>query len=377
MKRWAIIIFVVMVIFAAATVVGFHIAVRLLKDKVVEALGTGSKVAGLKVGWNSIELVGIEIAGPKGWPAARTLHAERVTIVPSLKSLFTDNIKIASITIEKPYISTYRTPGKLALVPTLLHPGADREKRGAGEPSKRTVVIDRITIHDGVMEVFDATVGRPPVKARLERIEATVSDIVAPALKDKVTFQIDAVVKGKQRDGKTKITGWVAEIGRDSSSQFVLEGVDLVSLQPYLAQKGDVRVERGSLDLNLKSEVRNNQLDGKGRLVIRELQLAQSSGFMGTFMGMPRNAVVNSLKNRNGAIDVDFILKGDITHPNFSLNEALSTRIAAGLAGQLGFSLKELGEGVGRLGQKGAEGIGKAAGGIGSAVRDMFGGEKR
>lgn len=296
-----------------------------------------------------------------------------MTIVPSLKSLFSDNVKIASIEIDKPYMSVYRTPGKLALVPTLLHPGAAREKERAGEPSRRTVTIDKIALHDGVMEVFDATVGRQPVKTRLERIEAAAHDIVAPALKDKAAFELEAVVKGKQRDGKAKISGWLAQTGRDSSSHFILEGVDLVVLQPYLAKKGDVRVERGSLDLNLKSEVRDNRLDGKGKLVIRDLQLAQSgSGFMGTFMGVPRSAVVNSLKDHNGAIDVDFTLKGDVTHPNFSLNEALSTRIAAGLAGQLGFSLKGLGEGVGSLGQKGVEGVGKAAGGIGDTVRGLF-----
>jgi hypothetical protein len=130
--------------------------------------------------------------------------------------------------------------------------------------------------------------------------------------------------------------------------------MDLVSLQPYLARKGDVRVERGSFDLNLKSEVRNNQLDGKGKVVIRDLQLAQSAGFAGTFMGVPRNAVLNSMKDHNGAIDLDFTLKGDITHPTFSLNEALSTRIAGG------------------LGQKGVEGVGQAAGGIGAAIKDIF-----
>jgi hypothetical protein len=70
-------------------------------------------------------------------------------------------------------------------------------------------------------------------------------------------------------------------------------------------------------------------------------------------MGMPRNAVVNSLKDRNGSIDIDFALKGDVSRPNFSLNEALGTRIAAGMAGQLGVSIKGLAEGVGGLGESG------------------------
>ena len=83
MKRWAIIIFVVVVFFAVGTVVGFRIAVGMLKDKVVAALGPGSELRELKVGWNSIELVGLNIKAPKDWPAAKTLEAERVTIVPS------------------------------------------------------------------------------------------------------------------------------------------------------------------------------------------------------------------------------------------------------------------------------------------------------
>jgi uncharacterized protein involved in outer membrane biogenesis len=376
MKRWGIIVGVTLVVVAIGTFVAFRFAVNLLKDKIAVALGPGGELREIKVGWNSIELAGLSIQAPKDWPAAKTLEAERVTIVPSLRSLFTDQIKIASITIEKPYISALRTPGKLAIVPSLIKPG-EKEKRRESQAAARTVAISRLELKDGVMEVYDATVGRPPVRIRLEAIHAVVRDVVAPALKEKSEFEIDAIVKGAKRDGQVKISGWLAELGRDSSSQFILSGVDLVSLQPYLVKKGDVRVEKGSVDLNLKSEVRNNQLDGKGKLVIRELQLADSGGFMGTFMGMPRNAVVNSLKDKKGVIDIDFALKGDVTHPNFSLNEALSTRIAAGVAGQLGVSIKGLAEGVGTLGGKSAEGVGKAAGGIGSAVRDLFGGGEK
>ncbi|HTM08612.1 MAG TPA: DUF748 domain-containing protein [Verrucomicrobiae bacterium] len=370
MKRIALITGSIILVVLLAAAVGFRIAVAKLKDRVVAALGPGSELKALNVGWSSIELVALRVPAPKDWPAARTLEAERIKLVPSLKSLLSNDVKIASVEIEKPYVSVYRTPGKVALVPTLLHTG---DKPGDEKASARTVTIDRITVHDGVMEIYDATIAtKKPVKTRLEAIEATVKDVVAPTLNDKADFEIDAIVKGARRDGKAKVSGWVAQHGKDSSSHLVLDGLDLVNLQPYLARKGDVRVERGSLDLNLVSEVRSNQLDGKGKVVLRDLQLAQSGGFAGTFMGVPRNAVLNSLKDNNGAIDLDFNLKGDISHPNFSLNEALSTRIAAGLAGQLGVSVKGLVEGVGGLGEKGVEGVGKAAGGIGGAIKDIF-----
>ena len=369
MKRIALVTGSIILVVLLAAAVGFHFAVAKLKQRVVAALGPGTELKALNVGWSSIELIALRVPAPKGWPEARTLEAERIRLVPSLRSLLSNDVKIASVEIEKPYVSAYRTPGKVALVPTLLHAG---DKPADAKASARTVTIDRITVHEGVMEIYDATVGPKVVKTRLEGIEATVKDVVAPTLNDKTEFEIDAVVKGAHRDGKAKVSGWVAQHGRDSSSRIVLEGVDLVSLQPYLARKGDVRVERGNFDLNMKSEVRNNQLDGKGKVILRDLQLARSGGFAGTFMGVPRNAVLNSLKDNNGTIDLDFTLKGDVSRPNFSLNETLSTRIAAGLAGQLGVSVKGLVEGVGGLGEKGVEGVGKAAGGIGSAVKDIF-----
>jgi hypothetical protein len=94
-------------------------------------------------------------------------------------------------------------------------------------------------------------------------------------------------------------------------------------------------------------------------------------------MGMPRNAVVGFLKDNNNTIAVDFTLKGDTSNPNFSLNENLSTRIAASMAGTLGVSLKNVAEDIGILGRKGAEGAGSVVEGVGSAVKRLFGGDKR
>ena len=379
MKRWGVIVVVFILLFLGAGVLGFRMAVRMLKDKVAAALGAGSQVAELKVGWNSVELAGLDIQGPKGWPAARTLHADRVTIVPSLRSLLTGEIHISSITVEKPYLSALRTPGKLVMVPSLLAAGGGKaqDKKSDTESSGRAVLISEIALRDGVIEIFDATVSRPPLKIRLEQIEAVVRDIAAPSLKERTRFELSAVVKGARRDGRMKISGWVGEIGKDSSSHIVLDRVDLVSLQPYLAKKGEARLDKGTLDLNVKSEVRSNKLDGKGKIIIRELEFAPSRGYLDTFMGLPRNAVIGFLKDHDGAIDVDFTLKGDTSHPDFSLNETLATRIAAGMAGQLGVSIKGIAEGVEGLGRKGVQGAAGVAEGIGSAVKGLFGGSEK
>ena len=189
-------------------------------------------------------------------------------------------------------------------------------------------------------------------------------------------FDIAGVVKGVRRDGRLKITGWVGPGARDSSSQIALAEADLVALQPYLVKKNEARVANGTLNLKLNSEVRNNRLDGKGNVVLRSLQFAPSRGLFDTFMGLPRNAVISFLKDHNDAIDVDFTLTGDTRNPNFSLNEDLSTRIATGMAGQLGVGIRDLAEGVGTIGRKGLEGAGRLVEGVGSAVKRLFGGER-
>ncbi|MBI2229032.1 MAG: DUF748 domain-containing protein [Deltaproteobacteria bacterium] len=376
MKRWQIIVLAVVLILGVAVVAGYRIGVRLLQGKVVEALGPGSRIAEIKVNWFSIEVLGLSIDGPRGWPAARTLEAERVTIVPDLRSLLTSHVRIASIVVERPYLSMLRTPGKLIMVPSLTEREGSKADASTKNGPARAVMISTIELKNGSIEVFDATVSRPPLKTRLEQIDAVIGDVAAPAT-GRTQFDLAAVVKGVKRDGRAKITGWVGPGARDSSSRIALAAVDMVALQPYLVKKHEAQVTQGSLDLNLSSEVRNNNLDGKGRVVIKDLEFALARGLLDTFMGVPRDAVIGFLKDHNNAIGVDFALKGDTSHPNFSLNENLSTRIATAMAGQLGVSIRNVAEGLGTLGRKGVEGAGGVVEGVGSAVKRLFGGEKK
>jgi Domain of Unknown Function (DUF748) len=372
MKRWQAIAIVVIAVLAIGVLLGYHLGVRLLQDKVVAALGPGSRLTELKVNWFSIELLGLSIDGPKGWPAARAFEAERVTIVPDLRTLFTDKIGIASIVVEKPYLSVLRLPGKLVMVPSLMERDGNKRNGRSSQDSTHAVMISTIKLKDGSLDLYDANVSRPPLKTRMEEIEAVIRDVEAPA-SEKTHFDLNGIVKGVKRDGRAKVSGWVGPGARDSSSRVELEAVDLVALQPYLVKNNETRVVKGTLDLKLASEVRNNNLDGKGNLILQDLEFAPARGYFETFMGLPRNTVISFLKDNNNAIDIDFTLKGNTSNPNFSLNESLSTRIATAMAGQLGVSIKNVAEGLGTIGRKGMEGAGSVVEGVGSTVKRLFG----
>ena len=379
MKRWQIVVLATLLLLGIGIVTGYRLGVRLLQDRLADLLGPGSSIASLKVNWFSLDLFGVSIEAPQDWPTAQAFRAERITIVPSLGTLLTDQIHISSIVFEEPYLAVLRTREKMVIVPGLTETAAGNKKaeNRSGHTSRRTVTISKITMQQGVVELFDATVSRPPLKTRLERVEGVIRDIAVPWLENKTHFELAGIVKGMKRDGRAKAAGWVGPARRDSSSQITLDAVDLVSLQPYLVRMGEGQLRKGILDMRLNSEVRANRLNGKGKIIIRDLEFAPSRSYFETFMGIPRSAVISFLKNHQNAIDVDFMLTGDISNPRFSINEAIATRLAMGMAAELGVSIRSLAEDFGALGKRSVEGVAGVVEGAGAVLKGLLGGAQK
>lgn len=379
-RRWGLIGIIILVTLIVGGVLAFRSAVALLKDKVEAALGPGSKIKALKVGWSAVEVEGLRIAGRQGWPTKETLRADRVFVVPSLTSLLTGEVKVGSITVVSPYLSVLRTrDGKLIVLPSLLSRPPAPSGGGSGAPG-RTVTISRVTLRDGVVEFFDATVGQPPLKIRLEQIQASVRDVVAPTLTGRTRFDLTGVLKGVQQDGRASVSGWAELVSRDSSVHMRLNSVDLVALQPYLKKAGETRVNKGVLDLDLDSQVIQRQLRAPGELVISDLELAPGRGTVDTFMGVDRNALINYLKTKDDKIRLDFVITGDIDNPRFSLNEFFANQMALALKETIGPLAVELLkqkalEQTGKPGDSGESG--KAAEGVLREFKGIFGGEKK
>ena len=376
--RWRWIALGGLALLVAGGAIAFRLAVGILRDRVIDALGPESKVAAIRVGWSSLDVEGLEIAGPAGWPARDALRAEHVTLVPSLRGLFSGELRVRSITAIQPYLSMLRTKdGRLQVLPSLLvdekgaEPPAAPPSLAAAAPS---VSIDRITLLGGVLDLFDASVAQPPLAIHLEQVEATLLDVAVPSLLGKTRFDVSAVLEGPRQAGTVTIVGWAEIASRDSSLKTTLRTVDLRALEPYLIRAGERGVQKGSLDLDLQSVVSRNRIRAPGQLTISGLELDPATGAFGTFMGLPRDAVLGALKNQRDQIAVSFVLEGNIDDPQFSLNEAFTTRLASSLAEALGVSLGGLATGVGSLGQKGVEAVGDAAQG---AVQQIFQGDEK
>jgi len=360
-KRWVLVLLAVIAIVAVAGAIGLHFAAQALKSRVEQALGPDSEIGAIRVGWSALEIDGLRIKGPPGWPAADALRARRIVIVPDLGGLLSSRIRISSISVEDAYLSALRTrDGRLRLLPGLLETPA--KKKPAANAAVPAVTIGAVKLHGGALEFFDASVRQPPHKLRLEQLEAEVDNLHVPDLAGRTKIQLNGMVKGVQHDGTLAVSGWAEIADKNSELSSQLNGADLVAFQPYLIKAAETGVRRGTLDLGLKSTVSKNHLHAPGDLRLNGLELESSGGALSTFMGMPRQAIVGALKNGNGQIEVHFTLDGDLDDPHFSVNENLATRLGAGIAQTLGVSVEGL-----------ARGVGNAAHGLGSTVRKLFG----
>lgn len=361
-RRWLTILGGTLAVLLVAGFAAFQFAIHLLKDKVEQALGPRSEVREIRVGLAGVEVLGIRIPAPQGsgkgaWPTDDQLRAERILVVPALRDLLSANIVLHNIRVEGAYLSLLRArEGRLRVLPSLLEkPEADKHPSAAP-----AISIGKIELVDSSVEFFDATVRQPPLKLRLEHIDASVANLRLPELTGRSDIVVEGILKGVHQDGKISIRGQAELASKDSEMSTRLRGVDLLALQPYLIKAAETGVRKGTLDLDLNSTIRRGQLHAPGTLTLSGLELSTAGG--GTFMGMPRNAVVSMMKDKNGQIAVKFTLEGDINDPRFSLNENLTTRIGSSIAGSLGISLEGLAKGVGSAGSGIAKGIGESLG---------------
>ena len=329
-----------------AAVLTFQFALRRLHAGIEQALGPRASVEAISLGWSGVEITGLRIRGERGaWPAADELRASRVRVVPEATSLFGDTWRVRSIEIEGGYVSLLRTrDGRLRVLPSLL----DRSTAaGPAEPAP-AVRIGQVRLHGAAVDFFDASVRRPAHRLRLQALDAQVGPIVLPALDEPIEIDLAGRLDGPQRDGTVKLTGRVTPATRDAALKARLAGVDLIALQPYLLRVNEGGVRRGTLDLRLDATVAKNRLHAPGTVTLTTLELGHSGGLLGTFAGVPRQAVIAAM-SRDGRIELKFTLDGRLDDPKFSLNEALALRTAAGLAERLGVSVGGVVQGIGNM----------------------------
>jgi hypothetical protein len=385
MRRRVVVIAGALVVLAIGAVAGLRASVAMLRRDITSALGVGAEIGSLEVGVAQLGVNELVLPGGAGWPAPAALRAQRVTIEPSLLSLFLRQIRIASVEVAAPYVAMVRTrDGRLRAVPTLLDrtpvvgvapeaSAARRTPEAESSDASRSVTLRRLVISEGEVEVYDATVATPPWRIRLIGLDATVESILVPQAGGRSPFDVRATIDGPAHDGTISLAGWVDPATKDLQLTAQLRGVDLLAFQPYVMRSSRTRLSRGQFDLDLRASVRDGRLIAPGRVVIADLAFAPGGHGSDRVLGVSRDLLLAALASQGGRLAFDFQLEGDIRDPRFSLNETLGMRMAAGLVESVGgLSLGGLIGGVSGTGDATLGGAAKVGKGVEGALQKLL-----
>jgi uncharacterized protein involved in outer membrane biogenesis len=373
-NRVLLIVAIVVALIVLAALGTLYALQREAKAYVENALAPIGTAARINVAFNlsSVELVDVRLKPPPNWPTADTLRAARITITPDLRAMLSHRVHIRSVIVSDFTMTVLRREsGSIEILPNLRDAMAQGSSPASGASAAQgqsalptEKVIDHIGFENGTFEFYDRSVSEPPWRVTVNRAQASVDNVHLPALTEPTRVSVTGNVVGPTHTGHVTFDGWVQIASKDSQTHTTLRGVDIRTIDPYLLKKAGAKatVTGGTLDLDLTSTVRGYHLHAPGTVTLHNLQLAESSNPVDTFLSIPTHAAVAALKAHHGDITLHFVLDGNLRDPKFRLNESLVTELRAGFAQALGVSA----EGVVR-------GAGQTARGIADALRSLLG----
>jgi len=340
-KRWIVIGGVLVAVLAVAGIAAMHLAARSVRGSIQEALGPEGDAAEIKVGLTSIEIHDVRIKAPRGWPSDTALRAHRIVVVPDLRELLSDRVRVTSIEVQGAYLSALRPKegGGLRVLPSV----AERAKKNKGVgKARRGVVVSTVRLTDCIVEVYDATVPGKAQKLRADAVKGVVEDIRLPELTNRTRIALDGISRGPNRHGTIAIRGWVDVANKDAELHTQVRNVDLGLFEPYLITKIKSGIDSGSFGLDLRSRVKKNFVTASGTLTVVALKLRPSENPLGAIAALPREVAISALENEQHEITVPFKVEGDLDDPTFSLAGEGTLQTAVAVAKAFGASFEGL-----------------------------------
>ncbi len=337
---------------------------RVLKHELESILGKGFSVKKIDLHWGSVEVLDIRFKNPAGKEVFRT---DKLILKADFIGLLRKNYIISNIYLNSPYILLEKNQRGEIINPFLI-----KQSKNKKEKTIPPVFIKNIEIINGSLDYLDRKVSTTPVMTQIRDIKLEINDILFPLGDNFSSYNLSATIPGRLSIGILNSMGKIKPKNKDMDCKVGLRRLDITEFKPYFQKKSDVNVKKGTFDLDMVIKVRSRKINAPGKATLRGLEFEKGSGISGTFLNIPRSAVINFLKNNNDEITVNFVLEGDIDNPKFNIREKFMERISIAIAEKLGLSIKKIGESIVTFGAEGVKEAGKGIKGLGEGIKDIF-----
>ncbi|HKO22808.1 MAG TPA: DUF748 domain-containing protein [Candidatus Eisenbacteria bacterium] len=226
--------------------------------------------------------------------------------------------RIKEITLTKPYLRFVLGPDLISNIQTLMIPPDSLPVAFRPSPADTAVTpteIGAVRIVNGSMYYADLSL-TPNFATGVQSMNGSIRELssaqAAHATMD-LTGQVDEF-------SPVKIAGTINPLNSRGLTDVGVsfENIELTTFTPYSGKFMGYRIRKGKLDLDLHYAVQDRQLKGENKILIRQLSLGEKVDSKDA-TSLPVKFAIALLKDKNGDIDLDLPVHGDLDDPKFSV----------------------------------------------------------
>jgi uncharacterized protein involved in outer membrane biogenesis len=198
-------------------------------------------------------------------------------------------------------------------------PPVEEKTEAVQEKKPVPVKIDNLTLQGGAVNFSDNHI-KPNYSVNLLEIGGRVS-----GLSSEETTAADVDLRGKLENyAPLEITGRVNPLKQDLFVDLKADfkDMDLSSLTPYSGRYIGYTIEKGKLSLNLKYLIIKKKLDSQNNVFLDQFTLGDTVESPDATK-LPVRLAIALLKDRQGRIDLDIPVSGEIDNPKFSIGRII------------------------------------------------------
>src|SRR5215813_13191549 len=195
-------------------------------------------------------------------------------------------------------------------------------KKPASQPKKSpppSVTIKTVKLLKGAATFQDDSIN-PPVRTGLYDLTGTVK-----GLSSKQIAKADVDLSGKiDKVAPLKIIGKINPLTEDAFTDLAIkfDNVDLTTAAPYSGKYAGYPIRKGKLFLDLAYKVTQKQLEAENKVAVDQLTFGEKTDSPDA-TSLPVPLAVALLKDRQGRIDLDLPIRGDLNDPDFKYGKAV------------------------------------------------------
>jgi len=267
-------------------------------------------------GWKQVQLSGIALTLD---PTAVTI--EEVGINQPTVHLAIDRDGVANLKKLLPSADAAST-----------RPTAEQQPSRAKKGPPSSIAIKMVKVLRGTAMFEDNSIS-PAVRAGVYDLTGTVK-----GLSSKQMARADVDLSGKiDKVAPLKVAGTINPLAEDAFTDLTIkfDNIDLTTAAPYTGKYVGYPIRKGKLFLDLAYKVSQKQVEAENKVAVDQLTFGEKTDSPDA-VSLPIQFAVALLKDRNGRIDIDLPIRGDLKDPDFKYGKMvwstlsnLVTKIAA------------------------------------------------